>query len=311
MLFEAQVFRLISPNFIKIYGMNRSRFLSFILVIAVTVYSCKKSDPDTGTTTEPAKTLLNVAYGTDGLQKMDVYLPAGRTAASTKVMVMIHGGGWTTGDKADFNAFVDTMKRRLPEYAIFNINYRLSANPVNVFPTQENDVKAAMDFIYSKSAEYLISNKHVLIGASAGGHLAMLQAYKYSTPVKPKAVVSFFGPSDLADMYNNPVGGSALLAFGLAQAVGKTPVQDSALYANSSPANFIGSASAMPTILLHGGADPLVKPVQSTIVRDKLLMSGIINQYVFYPTGGHGDWNGATYFDAFNKIEAFLKANVN
>ena len=168
-----------------------------------------------------------------------------------------------------------------------------------------------MDFIFGKSAEYIISNKHVLIGASAGGHLAMLQAYKYSTPVKPKAVVSFFGPSDLADMYNNPVGGNGLLAFALAQAIGKTPAQDPALYANSSPVTFISSTASMPTILLHGGADPLVKPSQSTIVRDKLLMSGIINQYVFYPTGGHGDWDGATYFDAFNKIETFLKANVN
>jgi acetyl esterase/lipase len=291
--------------------MKLNKILSILAATAI-VFSCKKSDTDPGgPATEPAKTILNVAYGTDALQKMDVYLPAGRTAAATKVMVMIHGGGWTTGDKTEFNAFVDTMKRRLPEYAIFNINYRLSAIPVNVFPTQENDVKAAMDFIYGKSAEYLISNKHVLIGASAGAHLAMLQAYKYSTPVKPKAVVSFFGPSDLTDMYNNPVGGSGILAFGLAQAVGKTPTQDSALYANSSPVNFIGSASAMPTILLHGGVDPLVKPVQSTIVRDKLLMSGIVNQYVFYPTGGHGDWNGATYFDAFNKIEAFLKTNVN
>jgi acetyl esterase/lipase len=290
--------------------MKLSRFLSILAITAI-VFSCKKSDPDPGTTTEPAKTILNVAYGTDALQKMDVYLPAGRTAAATKVMVMIHGGGWTTGDKTDFNAFVDTMKRRLPDYAIFNINYRLSAIPVNVFPAQENDVKAAMTFIFGKSAEYLISNKYVLIGASAGGHLAMLQAYKYSVPLKPKAVVSFFGPSDLADMYTNPVGGSALLAFGLAQAVGKTPAQDSALYANSSPVTFIGSTSSMPTILLHGGADPLVKPSQSIAVRDKLLMSGIINQYVFYPTGGHGDWNGATYFDAFNKIEAFLKTNVN
>jgi acetyl esterase/lipase len=298
----------------KFSSMKLSRLLSFLLLTAV-VISCKKSDPEPspgpGITPAPAQTILNVAYGADALQKMDVYLPAGRTTITTKVMVMIHGGGWTSGDKTEFNGFVDTLKRRLPDYAIFNINYRLSAIPVNVFPTQENDVKAAMDFIYGKSAEYAISNKHVLIGASAGGHLAMLQAYKYSTPVKPKAVVSFFGPSDLTDMYNNPVGGNGLLAFALAQAVGKTPTQDSALYANSSPINFIGSASAMPTILLHGGADPLVKPSQSTAVRDKLLMSGIITQYVFYPTGGHGDWNGTTYFDAFNKIETFLKTNVN
>ena len=104
-----------------------------VLLLSAVIFSCKKSDPDPGTTTEPAKTLLNVSYGSDNLQKMDVYLPAGRTTTSTKVMVMIHGGGWTSGDKADFNAFVDTMKRRLPDYAIFNINYRLFCRPFEYF----------------------------------------------------------------------------------------------------------------------------------------------------------------------------------
>ncbi len=288
--------------------------LLFVCFAVLALAGCKKSTPsDPGTLAEPAKTLLNVSYGADALQKMDVYLPAGRTAATTKVVVMIHGGGWTSGDKAEsfYLRFVDTIKKRLPDYAIFNINYRLSAVPANIFPTQENDVKAAMDFIFSKSADYLISGKYILIGASAGAHLAMLQAYKYSSPVKPKAVVSFFGPSDLTDMYNNPVGGSALLSFGLAQAVGATPTQNAAIYTSSSPVSFISPTTAVPTILLHGGTDPLVKPAQSTGVRDKLTIAGIANQYVYYPAGGHGDWNDATYGDAFSKIEPFIRTNSN
>ena len=223
---------------------------------------------------------------------------------------MIHGGGWTSGDKADFTAFVDTLKRRLPEYAIFNVNYRLSANPANLFPTQELDIKAVVEFIHSKAAEYNISNKYVLMGASAGAHLAMLQAYKYNTPMKAKAVVSFFGPSDLTDMYNNPVGSNPLFSLVLAGAVGVTPAQDPALYINSSPVSFINSSSAMPTILLHGGMDPLVSPSQSVAVQTKLNAAGMINQYVLYPAGGHGDWDAATYTDAFNKIQLFLETNV-
>jgi acetyl esterase/lipase len=291
---------------------NMRSIKSFMALLLITVVAaCSKSNP-----TEEAPlpvTKLNVAYGTDALQKMDVYLPAVRSTATTKVVVMIHGGAWISGDKtdADFARFIDTIKRRLPDYAIFNINYRLSAAPSNIFPTQENDVKSALEFIFSKSTEYGISNKYVLIGASAGAHLAMLQAYKYSTPLKPKVVVSFFGPSDLTDMYNNPVGGSPLLAAGVAQAVGKTPTQDPAIYTNSSPVTYINVANAVPTILLHGGADPLVKPSQSTNVRDKLMIAGSPTQYVFYPTGGHGDWNNATYSDAFINIENFIKTHVN
>ena len=96
----------------------------------------------------------------------------------------------------------------------------------------------------------------------------------------------------------------------ISQGVGKTPSQDPTLYFNSSPINFITTASAMPTILLHGGADPLVNASQSVGVKNKLTTAGIINQYVFYPTEGHG-WVGANLTDSFNKIQAFLAANVN
>ena len=283
--------------------------LPVILVLSFFI-SCKKNDSGGGTSPAVAQTISNVSYGTDAAQKMDVYLPANRTVAGTKVMIMIHGGGWTGGDKADFAPFTDTMKRRLPDYAIFNINYRLSTGTANLFPTQENDVKAALQFIYSKASEYLVSDKYVLIGASAGAHLSMLQGYKYTLPVKPKAIVSFFGPSDLTDMYNNPTGGNPLISLILVQAIGKTPLQDPALYISSSPVSFINSTSP-PTILLHGGADPLVSPSQSVAVKNKLTTAGVVNQYILYPGKGHGDdWGDAIYKDAFNNIQAFLTANV-
>lgn len=288
--------------------MNLRNCITAIMMLS-TMVACKKSDSITGLSTVAAKTILNVAYGVDAKQVMDIYLPEGRRADSTKVMVMIHGGGWTSGDKADFGVLVDTLKKRLPDYAIFNINYRLSTGTTNIFPTQEMDVQAAVRYIFGKASDYQVSTKFVLLGASAGGHLAMLQGYKDSVPVKPKAIVSFFGPSDLLDMYYNPVGGNPSLSFGLSQAIGKTPVQDPLIYLTSSPINYITPGSP-PTILLHGGLDPLVSPSQSVSVKNRLTLFNVINQYVFYPTGGHGDWDAATYTDAFNKIQVFLTANV-
>ncbi len=292
--------------------MKRTFTILFFLLSAG-IISCSK-EGNNGDADNPnlAKVSLNVAYGTNAAQVMDIYLPAGRSAATTKVMLLIHGGGWTGGDKNDplFLPFVDSIKRRLPEYAVFNINYRLSANPFNLFPTQEMDIKAATEFVLSKRTEYSISDKFVVVGASAGAHLAMLQAYKYNSVVKPKAIVSFFGPSDLLDMYNNPVGGNTAISFVIGTTVGKTPAQDPLIYSSSSPVNFISSATAMPTILLHGGLDPLVNPLQSIAVKDKLVQAGIANQYVFYPAAGHGDWDGPTYTDAFNKIVAFLALHV-
>ncbi|MFT3980004.1 MAG: alpha/beta hydrolase [Ferruginibacter sp.] len=281
-------------------------FLFALLTISIIASSCSQEEL-TGDDQVAASTQLNVAYGSDPAQKADIYLPANRSAASTKVIVMIHGGAWSAGDKADFNAFVDTLKRRMPTYAIININYRLAAGTSNLFPSQENDVKALMDFIYSRRGEYRISDKFVLLGASAGAHLALLQGYKYSSPVKVKAVVDFFGPANMVEMYNNPapLAPPALIA-GI---VGGTPTTHADLYFQSSPVNFINAQSPL-TIIFQGGVDPLVLPSQSEEVRNKLTTAGVVNQYVLYPTGGHGDWSAETFTDAFNKIQAFLTANV-
>ena len=290
------------------------KILNTLVSIAVTaiLFSCQKENSigNNNNNNLAEKTSLNVAYGADSLQKMDIYLPADRTAATTKVVIMIHGGAWASGDKTELNPFVDSIKRRLPDYAIFNINYRLADPPNNLFPAQEMDVKAAIEFIYNKRTEYVISDKYALVGASAGAHLAMLQGYKYSTPVKPKAIVSLSGPSDLTDMYLHPTGGNPLVSLLIASVLGKSPAQDPLLYTNSSPVNFIGAGSP-PTLLLYGDVDPLVSPVQADLVKNKLQTAGVVNQYILYNGSAHVDtWSPAVFFDSFNRLQAFLTANV-
>jgi dipeptidyl aminopeptidase/acylaminoacyl peptidase len=63
-------------------------------------------------------------------------------------------------------------------------------------------------------------------------------------------------------------------------------------------------------MILHGGIDIVVSPSQSVALDTRLLLSGVTHQYIFYPAEGHG-WVGANLSDSFNKIQAFLAANVN
>jgi dipeptidyl aminopeptidase/acylaminoacyl peptidase len=164
-----------------------------------------------------------------------------------------------------------------------------------------------MEFIASKTNDYAISQKLALLGASAGGHLVLLQGYKYSSPIKVKAIVDFFGPTDLVDAYNNP--SPSVPAVGIALLLGGTPTSNPTIYQQSSPINFV-TAQSSPTIILQGGADPLVNPSQSAALSTKLQTFGVVHQYVFYPTEGHG-WVGPDMVDSFDKIVAFLNANVN
>jgi acetyl esterase/lipase len=282
----------------------KATYLPGLILAMLTIVSCK--DKGNAEVELQATSRLDVAYGADPQQRMDYYLPAGRSSANTKVMVLIHGGAWAGGDKSDFTAYVDTLKRRLPDYAFFNINYRLATTSGNAFPTQENDVKAALDFIYNKRSELNISDQFVLLGASAGGHLALLQAYKYASSIKIKAVVNFFGPSNMVDMFTNPP--SQVNPLLIATLVGGTPSSNADAYFQSSPINFV-TAQSPPTITFQGGLDPLVRPSQQVALHAKLQTNGVVNEYVLYPNEYHG-WFGANLTRSFDKLEAFLEANV-
>jgi acetyl esterase/lipase len=278
------------------------------LLLSMSLFtSCKQSD-GVGTIEEKhlsAQTIKDVSYGKDTAQRMDIYLPEGRSIDSTRVIVLIHGGGWNSGNKTDCTSYIDSFKRRMPDYAIFNLNYRLF-NGENLFPTQEKDVKSAIDFITAKAREYHINkDKLVLLGASAGAHLALLQAYKYNDP-RIKAVIDYFGPSDLTLMYQQPW--HPLVNYALKMITGTTPAENEELYYQSSPVNFIKSNSA-PTLIFHGSNDQIVDISQSKFLKTKLENSNVPHELVIYRGQGHG-WQGATLVDSFDRIELFLKKYV-
>jgi acetyl esterase/lipase len=253
----------------------------------------------------PAKTLHDISYGKDTAQRMDIYLPANRSTDSTKAVILIHGGGWNSGSKNDFAAYIDSFKARMPDYAIFNINYRL-VNGSNLFPTQEQDVKAAIDFTVENSKEYHINkDKLVLLGVSAGGHLALLQGYKYKNP-KIVAIIDFFGPTDLVAMYQKPW--HPLVPYALQMITGTTPAHNLTIYQQSSPINYVNARSA-PTLILHGGSDNIVNVSQSRSLKNKLDKAGVKNELIIYPGKSHG-WHGPTLSNSFDRIEAFLESNV-
>jgi acetyl esterase/lipase len=282
------------------------KIVSTLLISMSILTSCQRNERASAEEKYlPAQNILDLSYGKDTAQRMDVYLPAGRSTDATRSVVLIHGGGWNSGSKNDFATYIDSFKTRMPDYAIFNINYRL-VNGSNLFPAQEQDVRAAINFISAHSKEYHINkNKLVLLGVSAGGHLALLQAYKYSNP-KVAAIVDFFGPTDLTAMYQKPW--HPLVPYALQMITGSTPSNNPAIYYQSSPVNYVNEHSA-PTLILHGGSDHVVNVSQSKELKNKLDAAGVKNELVVYPGKSHG-WQGATLSNSFDRIEEFLQANV-
>ena len=116
-----------------------------------------------------------VSYGSEDLQKMDVYLPE-QGEGPFPTIIMVHGGGMCACDKHDFHLY--PLLYALQEgFAVASINYRLS--PAVKYPTQLYDTKAAILFLYEHTQEYkLDANNLFLWGTSAGGNLVLLCGMK-------------------------------------------------------------------------------------------------------------------------------------
>ena len=138
--------------------------------------------------------LLNVPYGSDALQIMDIY-PA--SSSASPLVVLVHGGGWATGDKKTHH--LEAEKLQAQGFAVFNIDYRLDSTTVSAFAMEVEDVEAAIRYAIAHAGSYGASPaKVVLIGGSAGGQLvgSAAELLNTSTVGTVKGVVTLSGASD-------------------------------------------------------------------------------------------------------------------
>lgn len=277
-------------------------YTTFIFLLSFT--GCIKENLNNEPEFDPAKTftLNNVSYGNDPQQKIDIYLPANRSSNSTKVFILIHGGGWVGGDKADFNDLFNTFKSSYPNHAIVNINYRLGTLASPGYPKQINDIQSVIDHIQLN--KYDLSSDYFLFGASAGGHLSMLYAYAFDPAHHVKGICNIVGPTDLTDTsYTNHVEYNFVLG-GL---VGNyTYSQNPAIYAEVSPAKKVTPFSPK-TISFYGSLDPLIPVTQMTLLQNALDANGVYSEATMYQGDGHGNWSPANAQDCLLKILNFIE----
>ena len=159
---------------------------------------CSKDSPyEQAPNVEPevveAYEALNVSYGPDENQVFDIYLPENRTNA-TKIIILIHGGSWVSGDKSDMDtikAFISTLH---PDVGIINMNYTLAGINNPPVPMQTDDISSVVDYISSNKSSLIVSDDIGFIGVSAGAHLSLLWSYAYDINNQVDMVCSIVGP---------------------------------------------------------------------------------------------------------------------
>jgi len=270
--------------------MKKIQLILLCSILSIFLFSCNNSD-DENVIIYPVNEdviLENVNYGSHERHKMDVFLPADRNTSKTKILVMIHGGGWIGGDKSDFDIILDRnnieeLKKQFPDIAVFTLNYRLATATTNQYPAAEQDIKSAMDFIFNNANSYQVNaNATYILGGSAGAHLAALYTVKNPSS-RLIGTIGISGAYELKSLYTdgNDEARTVLETF-----LGGTPDTKAENYFNASPFNFVKPATTK-YLLLHGTGDDLV-PISQANKFETELKNKNINVKTFYYSGGHG-----------------------
>lgn len=277
-----------------------------LFIAAGWITACSSDDSPKEPVQTPTEALkvenvLDVSYGDSADQVYDIYLPADRTL-QTKVLILIHGGGWTSGDKADMNEFKDFLRDQLPDIAVVNINYRLADENNPPYPMQTDDITDVVNDLKQNREEYQIGTDLGFVGISAGGHLSLLWSYALDTDKNVKMVCSIVGPTNLLDeAYQNTTNENLkdlIFQFGA----------DAEVLKSVSPLYKVKSTSP-PTILFYGAQDPLIPNSQGIALNDKLEELNVIHEFTLYPNGGHG-WIGLDLLDTSIKLKTFIETHL-
>lgn len=224
------------------------------------------------------------------------------------LIINIHGGGWKHGTKESQNGFSPFFNAG---FAVANVEYRLV--DVAKAPAAIEDIRSALNYLIVHAKELNINpHKIVIMGASAGAHLALMGGllendHRFDMYCKNKkvdmrvaAIVSKYAPSDFVTKTNKSYSEKTLLDWLGSKA------EDTAFRESVSPNTYIKKTSP-PVFIIHGNADPLVPYEQSVRLQKQFQDVGVKNEFITVEGGKHGNFEKSKNDEINIAIIAFLK----
>ena len=209
-----------------------------------------------------------------------MYLPSSPApAAGRPAVILVHGGGWRSGDRGWWAA----QGRRLAArgWVAFSVDYRLA--PAHTFPAAVEDVRAAVRWVRAHADDYGVDPDRIaLLGGSAGGNLALLAA---TTGAPVVGAAAWSPPTDLRTLRAGTIG--RLVAGYLACRPAACPARARA----ASPAAHLDRRD--PPLLVANATDEIVPLTQATA----LARSGRVELHVL-PGSRHSAEYGAAIWPA-------------
>lgn len=212
-------------------------------------------------------------------------------------VIVIHGGGWQFGNYLRTNNWPELLREA--GYQVISLEYRLAAPDKPTWDKAPVDIKDAVAHIKTYAPRLGIqSDRIALLGQSAGGHLALLEA---NTSVNVQAVVGLYAPTDLKSDYELSIDKDSELSF-----LGGTPSEQPERYKAVSVPLSVNSRSPA-TLLIQGTNDDMVDKTSGKRLSRLLDHHKISNQLILLPYTGHSFDNQVGGFATQIAEQATLK----
>jgi acetyl esterase/lipase len=235
---------------------------------------------------------LRIAYGPDSSQYGELRIPSG--AGPHPVVILIHGGCFKAAyAKAQYmGAIADALKA--DGIATWNIEYRRLGEPGSGWPGTYLDVGRAVDHVRAIAGEYHLDlGRVIVVGHSAGGHLAMWAAARrrlatgsdlyVANPLPLRGVVDLAGP---VDMTANIPGYQGLCADSvITSLLGGSPAAVPARYAQASAIALL--PLGIPQVFVSGSREEYVPLPVATAYVKAATQAGDSVRHIFFPDIGH------------------------
>jgi acetyl esterase/lipase len=238
---------------------------------------------------EPDRT---IAYGPAQMQKVDLWLPAGKGAHPT--VLMVHGGCWQTeiADRRIMNWIAADLRAR--GIAVWNVDYRGVDRDGGGYPGTFLDTAAAADGLRANSAKFHLDINHlVAVGHSAGGHLALWLAGRQSIPshsplrtpdpIRISEVISLGGLPDLEEAARPP--GSGCGTEIIEKLVGPPTLSSRDVYADTSVPRL--APLGIRQVLVNGENDRIIPPPYAESYAQQMRAKGDKVEVKMIPRTGH------------------------
>lgn len=276
----------------------KTRIISALLSVLITL---------TATAATKTKEWKDIDYVGDSIagHRMDIYVPDDGLPTH-KVIILIYGSAWFSNNPK--NDAYKSLGKTLNDggFAVVSINHRASTEAK--FPSQINDVKAALRYVRGNAAKYGLDTSFIgITGYSSGGHLSSLAGTTNGVKTarfggievdiegnlgnftkensNVDAVVDWFGPIDMSRMErcetfkdgNSP---EAVL-------IGGPSADNPDMVRAMNPMSYIDSNDPM-FLVIHGDADPVVPYCQSEYFAKALKEKGRLKDFITVSGGNHG-----------------------